>query len=700
MKKILIILLLAFSLAGISQKNNKIDSINSILKKTISDEERVKNLLDLTVLYQDNIINLASETSDKAYEIIKKKNLKTALSRYYLVKSRENIFKRDFKKGLFYVNKAHMLTIKTKDEKQHLKSCYYKALIINQSIDDYNASILFLNKKLDSINKKNRILELGDLYFLVAASYSRINNYNNAFKNFTAALKIYNENNYHSGVRNCYFEICEIYTFTNDFNNALVYSNKIFDLIKKHKFSSKIDLATDLAKAGEIQLELGNFKKAEKLLLQSLKICNETGNEHNRWYIISNIIHTNIKLKKHKKVIAICEAELSKENLTDEQLVLLYSNMALSYLGLDKINLAKKNIDNAVLKCDTNYKFNILQSKRIISVFDVASKIYFKIRDYKTAYFYLSKYNELSDKINIEINTQKIAMLQTKFNVIDNELEIKELKIKEQSKNIQIANQKNNMYLAISLIVIFLIIIFFIIIFYKNSIKNNIKLKNKSQIIEQKNSLLQKTISEKDILIKEIHHRVKNNLQLVMCLLNIQYRKTKNKQIVEFIEKSQARITSIALIHQNLYNTENLSKVDFNKYLAQLLDSITASQNENVEKIKFDIETNNINFDVQTAIPLGLIINELICNSLKYAFPNSKDFAKIGITLSEEYKDKYCISYEDNGIGYNQSNIKSDSIGIKLVNLLTQQLNGNIEYINDGGSKYKITFTEILNNTI
>lgn len=134
--------------------------------------------------------------------------------------------------------------------------------------------------------------------------------------------------------------------------------------------------------------------------------------------------------------------------------------------------------------------------------------------------------------------------------------------------------------------------------------------------------------------------------------------------------------------------------------MEQLLSSIISIQTDKTDKINFNINTNKISFDVQTAIPLGLILNELISNSLKFAFPNDEEFGQINISLIDEGKNEYSIFYEDNGIGYSDSEIKSSSIGIKLVTLLAEQLNGNISHSNDDGTKYKITFTEIINNTL
>jgi two-component sensor histidine kinase len=240
-------------------------------------------------------------------------------------------------------------------------------------------------------------------------------------------------------------------------------------------------------------------------------------------------------------------------------------------------------------------------------------------------------------------------------------------------------------------------VLIIIYVYYKNVKKKNKKLVEQTHIINNKNMLLEKVVSEKDILIKEIHHRVKNNLQLVMCLLNIQSRKSNNEEVIDFIEKGQARITSMALIHQNLYNSENLSSVDFNEYVNQLINSIVASHGEIVNHISFKVRTNNINFDIQTGIPLGLIINELICNSLKYAFLNRKK-GEIVIEMSHIKNDEYELSYSDDGVGYDHSIINDTSIGIKLVRLLTEQLKGSIIINNNMGMKYTITFKCINNN--
>jgi two-component sensor histidine kinase len=306
--------------------------------------------------------------------------------------------------------------------------------------------------------------------------------------------------------------------------------------------------------------------------------------------------------------------------------------------------------------------------------------------------FQIGRYKKGINKLQIRINTHG-------FN--ENQGVVKSINLDFEPSY----NETLWFWLVISILMISLIYISYLI---GLNIKKKIEIQLKNKIDEKTKELklsiielemskesLDKSLQVKNVLLKEIHHRVKNNLQLVMSLLNIQSRKNNNKEINEFIQKSQARINSIALIHQNLYNTENISKVEFNDYLNQLLNSIKLAQNDKTDKVKFILTKSDLYFEIHTAIPLGLILNELITNSLKHAFPNEVDFGQIKISIIEEQNNNYFLFYEDNGVGYNNSEIQSSSIGIQLINILVQQINGNISHTNENGTKYKISFKEV-----
>ena len=236
---------------------------------------------------------------------------------------------------------------------------------------------------------------------------------------------------------------------------------------------------------------------------------------------------------------------------------------------------------------------------------------------------------------------------------------------------------------------------------YRKNRRKNKVLKEQNDIITIKNTeietsqeLLKKSLKEKELLLKEIHHRVKNNLQLIMSLLNIQARQGEYSDINDFIEKGQSRIASMALIHQNLYQRENLDKVNFQDYLENLVENLKNTFNDNDSKVVFELKAKDSFFDIETSIPLGLIINELICNALKHAFPNDLE-GKIVIALEPKEEHRFELILNDNGIGITNAPKSKKSLGLELVNLLVAQLKGTINIENTFGTSYKINFQEI-----
>jgi two-component sensor histidine kinase/CHASE1-domain containing sensor protein len=187
------------------------------------------------------------------------------------------------------------------------------------------------------------------------------------------------------------------------------------------------------------------------------------------------------------------------------------------------------------------------------------------------------------------------------------------------------------------------------------------------------------SLKEKEILLKEIHHRVKNNLQVVSSLLSIQSAYIKDKKALEIFRESQLRIKSMALIHQNLYQTEHLAKINFALYVEKLLSYLFQSFGVNQNLIRMKIDIGDIPVDLDSAIPCGLIINELVSNSLKYAFLTKKEgYITISLSVSN---NNYLLKISDNGDGIpNEIDFYSTkTLGLQLVNTLVAQLEGNIQ---------------------
>jgi PAS domain S-box-containing protein len=205
------------------------------------------------------------------------------------------------------------------------------------------------------------------------------------------------------------------------------------------------------------------------------------------------------------------------------------------------------------------------------------------------------------------------------------------------------------------------------------------------------------SLKEKEVLLREVHHRVKNNMQVINSLLKLQFGRIKEKKYADMLKDSQGRIKSMALVHEKLYQTKDFAKIDFNGYIKSLANSLFRSYGVNPKKIALKIEVEDVALGLDSAIPCGLIVNELVSNSLKHAFPNDRD-GEIRIAFGSINEDELELEFRDNGIGIPEHiDIRdTDTSGLHLVMLLAEkQLRGKIELDSVRGTKYHIQFKRV-----
>jgi len=200
----------------------------------------------------------------------------------------------------------------------------------------------------------------------------------------------------------------------------------------------------------------------------------------------------------------------------------------------------------------------------------------------------------------------------------------------------------------------------------------------------------QASLREKEMLLKEIHHRVKNNLQVISSMLSMQARNVGDETVLSVLRESQNRVRAMAAVHSMLYKSNNFAEINFGVYIQDMAKQLFSSYNINPEVISLSISVENVLLSIETAIPCGLIINELISNALKHAFPDNKT-GEIKIELSQG-NSEIRIIFEDNGVGFpeNVDFKKADTLGLDLINLLVEQLEGTIELHRNGGTRYMI----------
>jgi len=289
----------------------------------------------------------------------------------------------------------------------------------------------------------------------------------------------------------------------------------------------------------------------------------------------------------------------------------------------------------------------------------------------------MEKYMALHEEIQDIEKIKNIEELQTRYETAEKEKEIEQLKLLEEINILKMSRQRNAIFAGI-IFLIFMGILLFNIFYQKRQ-------------IQSQNLIISQSLLEKETLLREIHHRVKNNLQFISSLLRLQSKHITDSGARGALKEGQDRVKSMALIHQNLYQDRNLAGVDIGVYFEQLIGNLFDSYNIRPSQVSLHLDIEKISLDVDTVIPIGLIVNELVSNALKYAFPNDR-VGQIQVTI-KEVSDHLMVTVSDNGIGIS-TNIKKKlgtSFGYRLINVLKTQLKADLDIKNDPGSTITLT---------
>lgn len=241
----------------------------------------------------------------------------------------------------------------------------------------------------------------------------------------------------------------------------------------------------------------------------------------------------------------------------------------------------------------------------------------------------------------------------------------------EQIRSVAMSFQYSNSSVAFVIFLALLILGILFYVIYKQ--QNKIRLQN---------SIISDALAEKNVLLKEIHHRVKNNLQIISSLLSLQSRTVEDKQASTALEEGQNRVQSMALIHQHLYSGDNIVGVKVQQYLRDLCRNVFVSHQIDTSKVALDLDIDDIELDISSVVPLGLILNELITNACKYAFSGSRS-GTVKVTL-KEMDESLQVNVADDGIG--MENSKKQGFGSKLISSLARKMDAQVEIENDKGT--------------
>jgi two-component sensor histidine kinase len=323
--------------------------------------------------------------------------------------------------------------------------------------------------------------------------------------------------------------------------------------------------------------------------------------------------------------------------------------------------------------------------KELRDAYNEISEIYTLKGDFQKALMFKDRYAELKDTLFSQQTKEIATNLEAKF---ESENKSKEIEILKRENQIQDLQLGRNRILIISFTIGLVLALISVVIYART----NRERKKALELLQRQNENIKKQKEEKEVLLKEIHHRVKNNLQVINSLIRLQCAYTDDQEALDLFDECQNRIISMALIHEKMYEAHDLSNINIQEYITELAQNLLRSYRLN-QRIELDIDVELKTLTLDTLIPMGLLLNEMISNSLKHAFKEREE-GQITVRMKRDEKGMFELLVGDNGVGLPEDfNFNSaHTLGMELIVTLTSQLEGSIEHLPQEGSYFKVVF--------
>ncbi|MDO5988663.1 tetratricopeptide repeat protein [Flavivirga amylovorans] len=602
-------------------------------------DEKVNIYIELTNKYSKINVDKAIGYAKQGLELVKEKNNKDT--------------------GFFYLRLGYLHNYKS----------------------EHSNALFYYEKALEVAKHMEYELGIGKSYQNIGVTHVKMGNYDKALDYDLKALSIYEKNNENNFVTGIVANIGSLYSCRlNDHENGLLYYNRALELSKEvgnEEFRSYV-----LGAVAELYVRQEEYEKAKSTLKESIEIAEKLDYLKVVVSGFSNLSQINIKENKFKealvnskKALKMClELGYTEENTS------LYLTLANIYEQLGDVKSAELHYEEALSVA--------LKSKVLPQLSNVYQALYQytgRKKSYKESYEYLLKYNTIKDSLLDKEKDKQFKEIQAKFDLENKEKEIQLLTNENRIKALENQNQRTSQVILIIGMIALIIIILTLFYAYKNKQKSHTTLTEKNKVISQ-------TLKDREILFKEVHHRVKNNLQIVSSLLRLQYKFGNHKKSQEIIQEVQDKIQAMSIIHERLYKSSDLSLINFKTYLDNLLTYFKTSYNLPEQNITVTTAIDNIELDMDYLVPCGLIVNEIIANSIKYAFHDNSG-GNINIEASKS-GDQCILKIQDTGVGFpNGFNVhEAKSLGIMLIRGLTKQINGTVKITSNSGACYNIVF--------
>lgn len=640
---ILLLLFLLFSCFSVAGNTGKKDSLIHFINQPQPDSLKIKALLQLSAELKKSNSMQAALYATQALKLSEINSLPQSIAKANSLIGDISRIGSNYTRAREYYMKALEL-YKSLNDSIGMSSAinYIGMMYANQGAYPDALKYYYMSLELNErMNDKSAI----------AISYNNIGNINDLLGNYDEALnfhfrslKLKEEMKNYSGIANTLNNIGEIYKKQGKYDEAMDYYSRSLKLKKELKFIPGI--ANTLNNIGDVFLLKKEYYQSLSYYNQSLELLDSLDDKEGRAIVNNNIGILFFMMKQYARA-----ADYLRKGLSLASEIGLMEEQRKAYLALANVYEAQGN--------------------------------------YKLANEYIKQNSFIKDSLLNEKNTRLISEMQAKYESEENKKEIDLLTKEKYLQQLEIYNGRiTTTSVSIGCLLLLVLVLVFLYA-YKQKQKANLLLMTQNQDITKQKE-------EKELLLKEIHHRVKNNLQIINSLLRLQSHQVEDERSLSLFEECQNRILSMAIIHEKLYKSQDLANIDTKSYIETLSESLLRSYRTNKDvSIKVICKVSSVGID--TLMPLGLILNEIISNSLKYAFTGRSN-GKITILLDRSSDTTYEMMIGDNGVGLpaDFSWENSTTLGIELIKTLVDQINGTIDKVKDApGTAFKISFTDI-----
>ena len=739
----LLVFLLLLQRSAIAQykRAKQVDSLLNVLTVGMPDTNRILALWELGKFYLSNrkiqddkqavfpdstllMLSYAVKLSDSLYLNVYKNESQCRLGAAYLLEGNFDEGKRCF---LQVINNYKAKGDIEKEAKTWLR--FGKSL--PREYENWSTINYAFEQALRLYKRVNRIEKQADVNVEIADQYFVEGKLNLAQLSLTDALTLYQK----AGTQklyNVYYLLSVVNRYQGYFDKALLY---VTACIKNAESLNK-NLASIDVFYGEAALVYQELGRTGESIDWYYKTLLERERQNQSKVVVYRtagfLVLQLIKQYKAKEALALMNRLIKKYPcVTSTEKATMFQNMGYCYNAQKKYGEAEKYFLDMIAqyeKIDAGDAFVAIanqdmgkfyltrqQYEKAHYFLSKAINAYRPISDYKETYLLLFKadssmgnylsaikdfqqYKVLNDSVFNDKKSRQIEELNIQYKIEkkDQDIKLKEQSIQLLTKQSELEKSRAVLLKNVTIISITFLLVVLGLLYSRYILKqkaNKTLVAQQSEISEKNNSLLH-LVNEKEWLLKEIHHRVKNNLQIIMGLLNSQSVYLNNGEALIAIKDSQRRVNSISLIHQKLYQSETLSTVDMPAYIFELVEYLKDSFNTG-NQIHFEINIQPVELDVTQAIPLGLICNEAITNSIKYAFPEQAQ-GMISVSLQQVAPCHYLLTISDDGIGLplNFDNKKSSSLGMSLIKGLSEDIDGSFSIESWKGTVLKIDFVK------